>query len=139
MDSLDVFQSLLGRIVLRARANGLDPPRGVELGALELRVLAMLVFDGPVTMKHLGVSASLPRSSMTDVVDRLAAKQLLVRATDSRDTRQVRLEATNAARFTLLQATAGFAPLAVAMLSQLTESETEDLLRLLGRAVEGLF
>ena len=35
-----------------------------------------------------------------------------------------------------MQATAGFAPLAAAMLNELTESETEDVLRLLGRAVE---
>ena len=138
VDSRDELQNILGRIILRARADGFDSSCKAGLSASELCVLARLVFDGRASMRDLGAVLSLPRSSMTDVADRLEAKRLLVRASDGRDRRLVVLEATDAAKFTLLQATAGLEPVTRALLSQLTGPETRDLLRLLGGAVAGL-
>ena len=139
MDTQDEFQNLVGRIILRACANGFDPQRRVGLSALELRVLVKLVFDGPTCMRDLGTDLSLPRSTMTDAADRLEAKQLIVRSPDPRDGRCVVLEATEAAQFTLSQATADLQPLTAAMLQDVSESETRELLRLLGRALDGVF
>ena len=139
MDQRDEFQSLLGRILLRACANGFDPQRRVGLSALELRVLVKLVFDGPACMRDLCTDLSLPRSTMTDAADRLEAKQLIVRSPDPRDGRCIVLEATEAAQFTLSQATADLQPLTAAMLEEMSAPETKELLRLLSRALDGVF
>ena len=64
MDTQDEFQNLVGRIILRACANGFDPQRRVGLSALELRVLVKLVFEGPTCMRDLGADLSLPRSTI---------------------------------------------------------------------------
>jgi DNA-binding MarR family transcriptional regulator len=139
MDQRDEFQRLLGRVLLLAHASGYDPQRAAGLSTLELRVLVKLVFDGPTCMRDLGSELSLPRSTMTDAADRLESKQLISRTPDPRDRRCVVLEASEAALFTLSQVTGGLGPVAEALLDDLSESETRELVRILAHGLDGVF
>ena len=131
------LSQLLGNLSLRARAEGVDPAAEVDLTKCELCILARLVFDGPLHVRGAFADLDISPSMMTTVVDRLVAKKLVRREVNPEDRRRVVLHVTDAAAFTLQQSTVGYAGVAAQMLEGLTESEQEDLLRLLHRAIQG--
>jgi DNA-binding MarR family transcriptional regulator len=131
------LSQLLGNLSLRARAEGVDPAVEIDLTKCELCILARLVFDGPLHVRGLVADLAISPSMMTTVVDRLVDRKLVRREVNPEDRRRVVLHGTDAAAFTLRQSTVGFAAVAAQMLEGLTESEQEDLLRLLRRAIPG--
>jgi len=126
---------LLGNLSLRARADGADPAAEIDLTKCELCVLARLVYDGPRNIRGVFAGLAISPSMMTTVVDRLESKKLVRREVDPADRRRVVLQVTDAATFTLQQSTVGYEGVAAQVLERLTESEQEDLLRLLRRAI----
>ncbi len=127
---------LLGILALRLRANGVDPASQMGLATLDLALLGKVVFEGPITPKHLGTDLSLPATTLTAALDRLEARSLIGRRTNPRDRRSLLLQATPAAYPALRRSVTGFASSAKAMVEALSDSEQNALTALLRRAIE---
>ncbi len=88
-------RAVLARVDRALAADGLTP---TQLGVLEV-----LLHRGPLTHRELGRKVLTSAGNMTDVVDKLAARGLLLRVRALGDRRQVRVELTPAGR-TMIEA-----------------------------------
>ncbi len=138
VDQQGELMGLLGILALRLRANGVDPASQMGLATLDLALLGKVVFDGPITPKHLAADLSLPATTLTAAMDRLEARGLIDRRKNPRDRRSVLLQATQAAYPALQRSITGFASAARAMVEALSEIEQNILTSLLRRAIEAL-
>lgn len=138
VDQEGELMGLLGILALRLRANGVEPASQLGLATLDLALLRKVVFDGPITPKHLAADLSLPAPTVTAVLDRLEARSLIDRRTNPRDRRSLLLQATPAAYPALRRSVTGFASPARTMVEALSDSEQNALTALLRRAIEAL-
>ncbi len=138
VDQQGELMSLLGIMALRLRANGVEPASQLGLTTLDLALLGKVVFDGPITPKHLGADLSLPATTVTAALDRLEARSLIGRRTNPRDRRSILLQATHAAYPALRRSVTGFASSASVMVEALSDIEQNALTSLLRRAIEAL-
>ncbi|MDE2199903.1 MAG: MarR family transcriptional regulator [Rhodospirillales bacterium] len=83
-------RAVLARIERALAADGLTP---TQLGVLE-----GLLHKGPLTHRELGRKVLTSAGNMTDVVDKLAARGLVVRVRAAADRRRVLVELTPAGR-----------------------------------------
>ncbi len=137
-DQQGELMGLLGILALRLRANGVEPASQLGLTTLDLALLGKVVFDAPVTPKHLAADLSLPAATLTAALDRLEARNLIRRRTNPRDRRSVLLQATHTAYPALRRSVTGFASSARVMVEALSDSEQDALTSLLRRAIEAL-
>jgi MarR family 2-MHQ and catechol resistance regulon transcriptional repressor len=79
-----------------ARVEPLLAARGLTL--TQLGVLEALLHKGPLTHRELGRKVLTSAGNMTDVVDKLEARDQVRRVRDQTDRRQVRVELTEAGR-----------------------------------------
>ena len=84
VDQQGELMGLLGILALRLRANGVEPASQLGLARLDLPLLGKVVFDGPITPKHLGADLSLPAATLTAALDRLEARSLIGRRPNPR-------------------------------------------------------
>src|SRR5260221_13468376 len=77
-------RSVLARVEKRLARDGLTP---TQLGVLEV-----LLHKGPLSHRELGRKVLTSAGNVTDVVDKLEARGLLLRVRDASDRRQVRVE-----------------------------------------------
>ncbi len=138
VDQQGELMGLLGIMTLRLRANGVEPASHLGLATLDLALLGKVVFEGPITPKHLGADLSLPATTVTAALDRLEARGLIDRRRNPRDRRSVLLQATHAAYPALQRSITGFASAARAMVEALSEIEQNILTSLLRRAIKAL-
>jgi MarR family 2-MHQ and catechol resistance regulon transcriptional repressor len=87
---LRATRSVLGRVERRLTAHGLTP---TQLGVLEA-----ILHKGPQTHRDLGRRVLTSAANMTDVIDKLAARGLVVRRRSPDDKRQVRVDLTECGR-----------------------------------------
>jgi len=83
----------------RAVANQVEPlvaTRGLTL--TQFGVLEVILHKGPMTHRELGRKVLTSAGNMTDVVDKLEARDLVRRVRAAEDRRQVRVELTDAGR-----------------------------------------
>lgn len=87
---LRAVRSVLGRVEPRLLAHGLTM---TQLGVLEA-----VLHKGALTHRELGRKVLTSAANLTDVIDKLAAKGLVVRVRCPADRRQVRVELTSCGR-----------------------------------------
>lgn len=87
---LRATRAVLGRVERRLAAHGLTP---TQLGVLEA-----ILHKGPQTHRDLGRRVLTSAANMTDVIDKLAARGLVVRRRSPDDRRQVRVDLTECGR-----------------------------------------
>ncbi len=85
VDQQGELAGMLGILALHLRANGVEPASQLGLATLDLALLAKVVFDEPITPKHLGADLSLPPATLTAALDRLEARGLVGRRKNPRD------------------------------------------------------
>ncbi len=81
------------QMVLRLRLRGSEFEHSIGLAGRELDLVAMLTAAGQTSVKSLVADLGLPRSTMTAIVDRLEARQLVRRRPNPTDRRSILLEA----------------------------------------------
>jgi DNA-binding MarR family transcriptional regulator len=106
-------------------------PLGLSLS--KLAALAHLVEAGePLPLGTLAERCACVRSNITQLVDRLEAERLVVRADDPRDRRSVRAELTEAGRTRHDEGLRALQEVDREVLAPFQPQEREELLRLLG-------
>ena len=93
----DCMQSLR-RIVKSLEQSSRSVEKRFDLTGPQLWALWELGQSGPIALKDLALRMHLEPSTVVGVVDRLVAKQLLVRHPDASDRRRVSLEPTGRGR-----------------------------------------
>ncbi len=83
-------RSVLARVEKRLARDGLTP---TQLGVLEV-----LLHRGPLSHRDLGRKVLTSAGNITDVVDKLEARGLVLRVREAADRRQVRVELTTEGR-----------------------------------------
>ncbi|MEC3853904.1 MarR family winged helix-turn-helix transcriptional regulator [Paenarthrobacter ureafaciens] len=109
---------------------------GEELTGPQYAVVATLVRHGEMNQKQLGESASLDKSVVADVVQRLHHKGLLVKDRDPADARRRLLRMTVAGNELLDKVTPGVAQVQEALLDPLSPDEAEKLLYMLRKVCQ---
>ncbi len=82
------------QLALRLRLRGVDLESSTGLCGRELDLIVLLGLSGPTSVKNLVAELGLARSTMTAIVDRLEARDLVKRLPNPQDRRSVILEAT---------------------------------------------
>jgi DNA-binding MarR family transcriptional regulator len=117
--------------ILETRLEEALEPLGLSLA--KFKALHTLATAGePLPLRTLAAECACVRSNITQLVDRLEAEKLVVRANDPSDRRSIRAELTAEGR---ARYKAGFRALQAAqseMLSPLSKTEREALFALLG-------
>jgi DNA-binding MarR family transcriptional regulator len=116
---------LLRRLRKQDVASGLSAPR--------LSALSVVVFGGPLTLGELAAAEQVRPPTMTRIVRALEAKGLVVRASDAKDRRLVRLRATPLGVRTMQQGRARRIALLAGWLESLSPSELATLDDAVGR------
>lgn len=109
-----------------------------DLTFLQLQVLLFIMERQIVSMKELAVQFKVRPASMTPLVDRLIAKQMLVRKQDSKDRRVMNVTLSEVAQSSLIavfhEKTKGME----FVLSFLTSDEQKSLLHIMEKIDKGL-
>jgi DNA-binding MarR family transcriptional regulator len=110
-------------------------PLGLSLA--KLKALAQLVEAGePLPLGTLAERCACVRSNITQLVDRMEADKLVVRADDPRDRRSVRAELTPAGRARHAEGMRALHAVERDVLRAFQPTESEELVRLLGILAE---
>ncbi|MGK6315408.1 MarR family winged helix-turn-helix transcriptional regulator [Neorhizobium sp. DT-125] len=108
---------------------------GYDLTPVQYAALAAISTNPGIDQITLAGLIAYDRTTITGVVDRLAQKGLLVRNPSSRDRRARELQITDAGRQTLAGITPAVEAAQKSMVRGLTADETEELMRLLRKAI----
>ena len=109
------------------------------IGPARLSALSVLVFVGPKSLKELAEIEQVQPPTMSRIVEGLAEKKFIRRATSTRDRRQIRLEATEKGKRALRQARERRVSELGARLTDLSQNELERLeeaLKVIGKVIE---
>ena len=99
----------------------------------QLGVLEAILHKGPLTQRELGRKVLTSAGNMTDVIDKLAARGLVMRTRQPSDRRAVRVELTLAGHEIISKFFPVHAHNIARAMSGLNEAELEELDRLLHR------
>jgi DNA-binding MarR family transcriptional regulator len=108
---------------------------GYDLTPVQYAALAAVATNPGVDQVTLAGLIAFDRTTITGVVDRLAAKGLITRQESSRDRRARELSISVAGKRTLRGVTPAVATAQRTMLRGLTDRETNEILRLLQKAI----
>jgi MarR family transcriptional regulator, temperature-dependent positive regulator of motility len=108
---------------------------GFDLTPVQYAALAAICANPGIDQVTLAGLIAYDRTTITGVVDRLVQKGLLVRHASSRDRRARVLQMTDAGRRTLRKITPAVEAAQRIMLRGLTETEAEELMQLLRKAI----
>jgi len=112
---------LLRLVRVQDTASGIAPAR--------LSALSVIVFGGPVSLRHLARAEQVKPPTMSRIVAGLKRSGLAKIETDSKDARRIRVTATAKGELLLQQARARRIRLLAETLSGLREPERDTLLR----------
>jgi len=102
----------------------------------DLAILNILALEGPMLASELAEKLSSTRPQMTQFIDRLEKTGAVLRKSDTKDRRRVRVEITEAGRLIL----SGYREMVRShianKLGKLKPEEAEDLIRALGQIIE---
>jgi DNA-binding MarR family transcriptional regulator len=115
-----------------------DLESSTGLSGHELNLVALLSAWGPTSVKVLVAELAVPRSTMTAIVDRLQARELVNRQPNPLDRRSVILEATPSAQDALLRYRDGMQSFVDHLEAVLAPDEQEHLVRLTRKIAESL-
>ena len=121
----DLLHSAAIRLLRMARRE--DGASG--LSAQRLSALSVVVFAGPLSLAELAAEEQVRPPTMTRIVDFLVKDGLVTRATDPKDRRMVRIEATEEGRALLAEGRRRRVGAISARLARLAESERRALER----------
>ncbi|MGK9050351.1 MarR family winged helix-turn-helix transcriptional regulator [Neorhizobium petrolearium] len=108
---------------------------GYDLTPVQYAALAAISTNPGIDQITLAGLIAYDRTTITGVVDRLAQKGLVARNPSSRDRRARELQITDAGRQTLAGITPAVEAAQKTMVRGLTAEETEELMRLLRKAI----
>lgn len=94
--------------------------------------------EQPLCPSEIGDRLVVTRGTVTGVLDSLEKKGLIKRLPDENDRRMLRIQITSKALKLLDQITPSLHAHEASLFALLTASEKDDLLRLLGKALEGV-
>ncbi len=126
---LRASRAVLTRVEPRLAAHGLTP---TQLGVLEA-----LLHKGPLSPGELSRKVLTSPGNMTDVIDKLAARDLVARQRDRGDRRHVRIDLTACGRALISELFPAHAADIAAAMAGLSECELELLGTLLRRLGQG--
>ncbi|NLE90251.1 MAG: MarR family transcriptional regulator, partial [Dehalococcoidales bacterium] len=102
----------------------------------DLAILSMLAMNGPMLASELAEKLSSTRPQMTQFIDRLEKKGAVLRKSDTKDRRQVRVEITNNGRSTLSGYRGMVRSHITEKLEKLEPGQTEHLAQALRQVIE---
>lgn len=102
----------------------------------QLVCLRLIGLRGPMSPSQLAAEVSLSQATVTGIVDRLVARQLVVRARNSVDRRVVTISATDAGRALVEAAPSPLQERFVAQLNELSNEEREIIRLTLNKIVK---
>ena len=108
---------------------------GYDLTPVQYAALSAVRTHPGIDQATLAGLIAYDRTTITGVIDRLVQKSLLVREASSRDRRAHALQITDAGRRTLLGIEPAVKAAQRTMLRGLTAGETQELMRLLRKAI----
>jgi len=108
---------------------------GFDLTPVQYAALAAISANPGVDQITLAGLIAYDRTTITGVIDRLVQKNLVIRASSSRDRRARVLTITNDGKKTLRAITPAVEAAQAAMLRGLTAAEARELMRLLRKAI----
>jgi DNA-binding MarR family transcriptional regulator len=120
VDRIMAAQLRMQRLFAHDRSN---PLFSLPLTMPQLRILMLLEMNGGGTGRELAASTGVGLATMTGMIDRLAAQDLVTRREDPRDRRVRRIELTPAGRRTVTEIMSAGAERHRAVLSRLTAAE----------------
>lgn len=106
---------------------------GEDLTGPQYAVLATLIRHGEMDQKRLGELASLDKSVVGDVVDRLSRKKWLTKDRDPADGRRRILHVSDEGRDVVRRASPGVSEVQESLMKPLSAKESVDLIRMLTR------
>src|ERR1700730_1779593 len=112
---------LLRLVRVQDTASGIAPAR--------LSALSVIVFGGPVSLRHLARAEQVKPPTMSRIVDALEADALARRRVDQQDRRAVLIEATRKGAAMLKQGRKRRVKFLASYLSHLANSELSDIER----------
>ena len=131
-----VFQLMGALLAVQARLEVALEPVGLSLA--KFGVLAKLVMAGePLPLGTLAERCACVKSNITQLVDRLEAERLVVRAPDPRDRRSIRAELSAKGRRLYDEGRKAVEVAEQEVLGSLSGPERDELLRLLQGLREG--
>ena len=131
-----VFQLMGALLAVQARLEAALEPVGLSIA--KFGVLAKLVMAGePLPLGTLAERCACVKSNITQLVDRLEAERLVVRATDPRDRRSIRAELSAKGRRLYEEGRKAVEVAEQEVLGSLSGPERDELLRLLQGLREG--
>lgn len=102
----------------------------------DLAILNILALEGPMLASELAEKLSSTRPQMTQFIDRLEKTGAVLRKSDTKDRRRIRVEITEAGRL-ILSGYRGMVRSHIAnKLGKLKPGQAEDLIRALGQIIE---
>ena len=132
-------QEIAGRIRVLDRAVNRAVHRDIAQSGLtgpQVRVIEVLYDAGPLSLRDLSGRLQLTHSTVSDIVDRLAARRLLQREVDPEDRRVSRIRVTDeVSRYARAAPRRLFSPL-VDALGKVSPSERQQIIRILDRLSE---
>jgi len=132
-DSIASAVTSIRRLVRVLRLNAQRTQAVAGVSAAQLFVLEQLRTDDSLSLGELAARTLTDRSSVADVVDRLAAQGLVHRAADPADRRRASVRITPRGRRMLSRAPEAPTTALVAALNELTPRERQTLARSLAR------
>jgi DNA-binding MarR family transcriptional regulator len=131
-----VFQLMGALLAVQARLEAALEPIGLSIA--KFGVLAKLVTAGePLPLGTLAERCACVKSNITQLVDRLEAERLVVRAADPRDRRSTRAELSAKGRRLYEEGLKAVEVAEQEVLGSLSAPERDELLRLLQGLREG--
>lgn len=100
---------------------------------LELKVLKLIYLDPRRKIRDILGLLGIPNSTLTNAINRLTGKGLLIRKLDAHDLRSFELELTEKGKTSILSHLEAEEALFENMLSCLNDQEKEDFINLFGR------
>jgi DNA-binding MarR family transcriptional regulator len=130
-ERLQVIQILWSLHGLETRLEEALEPLGLSLA--KLGALSQLVEAGePLPLRTLAERCACVRSNITQLIDRLEADKLVVRADDAHDRRSVRAELTARGRARQAAGVHALEQAEKQLLSRLSARQRDELIKLLG-------
>ena len=104
MDRIDVSLIALRRILRATELFGRELAQSAGLTAVQFRVLQVIAETGRCTAKDISTRMRVSQATVTNLVDKLVARGMVVREKSQTDRRQTNIFVTDAGRRTIAEA-----------------------------------
>lgn len=107
-----------------------------DIGVLDLKIMKLIYFNPDFRIKDYLKVLKIPNSSLTNVINRLVKKELIIRNLSDNDLRSFSLKLTQEGRQGVEEHLAAEKALFAQLFNSFSEDEKNEFIRLLSKIVE---